>query len=233
MKSLKKFAWWLGAPVVTIVALYFVLTLSGGSSISESISFLWRFLHKPHEIGSIAPSSNKLAEALLARIPLIEGRHILEVGAGTGAVTKHLVHRLLPGDRLDVLELDVDLAGGLQNYYRGMRNVRIHHGSILQWNPGCKYDAIVSGVPFNAMKYNQVRFIFEQYRTLLNPTGVLSYFSYAGLPHIKEAFLPEKEKEDFQSIQAFLADEQREHGLDRTTVLANLPPAHVHYLSFK
>ncbi|MGD1997468.1 MAG: methyltransferase domain-containing protein [Candidatus Dependentiae bacterium] len=233
MKILKKLSWWLGTPALTIIVLYLVLVIAGGSSVGESLSFLWRFLHRPHEIGSIAPSSNKLATALLARMPEKQGRAILEVGAGTGAVTKHLVHSLRPGDSLDVLELDAELATGLQNYYRGMRNVRIHHGSILQWSPGCKYDAIISGVPFNAMKYNQVRSIFAQYRALLKPDGVLSYFSYAGLPQVKGTFLPDSEKKDFESIQEFLADEQRENGLDRTTVMANLPPAHVHYLSFR
>ena len=229
---LKKMFWWIGAPITACAALYIFVTVTGGSSITDSITFLWRFLQHPHQIGAIAPSSNKLAEALLARIPVGANRHILEVGAGTGAVTKHLVQRMLPGDRLDVIELDADLAGKLQNYYHGMRGVRVYHGSILQWSPGCKYDAIVAGVPFNAMKCNQVKAIFERYHALLKENGVLSYFSYAGLPDIKEAFLQDKEKEDFQSIQAFLADQQRTHGIDRVTVMANLPPAHVHYLAF-
>src|SRR3954452_8300024 len=57
--------------------------------------------------GALLPSSRFLARALSA--PLAGPRppwHILEVGPGTGSVTREILRRLQPGDRLDAVELN-------------------------------------------------------------------------------------------------------------------------------
>lgn len=218
--------------LLLVCGAYCVVTLSSGSSLYESFSFLWRFIRRPHEIGAIAPSSDKLAEALVGRIPAGSGRHLLEVGAGTGAVTQHIIKLLGPEDRLDIIELDQMLAERLQQRYYGLPNIRVFHGSILQWTPGWQYDAIVSGIPFNVMKFAQVKAIFERYKRLLKKGGVLSYFSYAGMADVRSMMLRDKDRDDFQIMQDFLADQKERHGYAEETIIANLPPANVYYLRF-
>src|SRR3978361_1019289 len=54
------------------------------------------------EIGAIAPSSPSLARAMTFALDRRRSpRTVLEVGAGTGAVTAALMDRLGPDDRLD------------------------------------------------------------------------------------------------------------------------------------
>lgn len=54
--------------------------------------------------GAIAPSGSRLGRALSRHVasPDARPRAILEVGPGTGAVTRHIAARLRPGDRLDL-----------------------------------------------------------------------------------------------------------------------------------
>src|SRR6185312_11129733 len=59
-----------------------------------------------HTTGAILPSSRFLARALVRpmRGPRPPWR-ILEVGPGTGSVTREIARRMLPGDRLDAVEI--------------------------------------------------------------------------------------------------------------------------------
>src|SRR5438309_7006544 len=68
------------------------------------------------DTGSLLPSSRFLARALIANLrrPRLAGR-ILEVGPGTGSVTAQIVRHMVPGDRLDAVEINehfIDLLQG-------------------------------------------------------------------------------------------------------------------------
>src|SRR5581483_4946971 len=57
--------------------------------------------------GSILPSSRFLGRALASELAGSRGPcHILEVGPGTGAVTRQILKALQPDDRLDLVELN-------------------------------------------------------------------------------------------------------------------------------
>ncbi len=65
--------------------------------------FLKRWLRRPFATGAVVPSGRLLAEAMAkATRTVIDGRpgHIVELGAGTGEVTKALLAAIpSPGDR--------------------------------------------------------------------------------------------------------------------------------------
>src|SRR5260370_26038981 len=57
--------------------------------------------------GFLLPSSRFLAHALVSELKKRRGSgRILEVGPGTGSVTAQILRLLLPGDRLDLVELN-------------------------------------------------------------------------------------------------------------------------------
>src|SRR3990172_4691780 len=73
----------------------------------------WRqFRQQFHTTGSVMPSGRFLGRALARYVAArpgggdSRGQRILEVGPGTGAVTRHIVERLGPDDRLDLVELN-------------------------------------------------------------------------------------------------------------------------------
>ena len=72
----------------------------------ESRLFLSRWLHSPMHVGSIAPSSRKLADAIARQVPMDSPGWIIELGGGTGVVTAALLRAGLAPGRLVVLERD-------------------------------------------------------------------------------------------------------------------------------
>ncbi|UCC32357.1 MAG: hypothetical protein JSU86_08750, partial [Phycisphaerales bacterium] len=77
--------------------------------------FLTSYLRKPNVVGAIAPSSRALAVALCEPYRRFRGpAKILEVGAGTGAVTRHLGSLLGDQDELDICEIHPDFADILE-----------------------------------------------------------------------------------------------------------------------
>jgi phosphatidylethanolamine/phosphatidyl-N-methylethanolamine N-methyltransferase len=72
----------------------------------ESRLFLSRWLHSPMHVGSIAPSSRRLADAIARQVPLDSPGWIIELGGGTGVVTAALLRAGLAPGRLVVIERD-------------------------------------------------------------------------------------------------------------------------------
>ena len=68
-----------------------------------------------HTTGAILPSSRFLARALVRQLrgPRPACR-ILEVGPGTGSVTCEIARRMLPGDRLDAVEINAHFVAVLR-----------------------------------------------------------------------------------------------------------------------
>ena len=59
-------------------------------NLSEKLTFLIKFMQAPSQVGSITPSSRFLAKKALEPIDWNTARAIAELGAGTGAFTKHI-----------------------------------------------------------------------------------------------------------------------------------------------
>ncbi|MDQ5940536.1 MAG: phosphatidylethanolamine/phosphatidyl-N-methylethanolamine N-methyltransferase [Candidatus Dependentiae bacterium] len=213
--------------------LYVAVCVVGGSSFVETVIFLGRFIDDPNLVGAVAPSSRLLGEALVAKVvPGIGGvgKRFLEVGPGSGAVTECLVAKLGPNDSLDLVELDPHLAQILREKYKNHPQVTLHQLSITDWRPGEPYDAVVMGIPFNALASSFVEQIWAHVLLLTKSEGVISYFSYLWLPRIKKLFLSKHKRRDFKKIQNHLAEQYRLYGVGTQRVLPNVPPAIVFYL---
>ncbi|MEI7747594.1 MAG: hypothetical protein WCI81_00820 [Chlorobiaceae bacterium] len=56
----------------------------------KKILFLKKYLQDPQSIGSVIPSSKFLGKAIYKSIKELDQTNIIEIGAGTGAITKHI-----------------------------------------------------------------------------------------------------------------------------------------------
>ena len=91
---------------------------------NENIQFLQAFLKNPGTVGSITPSSPELARRMVAGIRPNEQDVVLELGVGTGAITKFL-QDVVPNENSYLgIELDRDLVRSLKRNYPEMRIVR-------------------------------------------------------------------------------------------------------------
>jgi phospholipid N-methyltransferase len=76
--------------------------------------FFLSYLKSPDLVGAIAPSSAFLARALCRHAH--GAQHLIELGAGTGAVTSHL-RQEFPGATLVVVERDATMAAALRQRF--------------------------------------------------------------------------------------------------------------------
>src|SRR3954464_15083380 len=100
--------------------------------------------------GALLPSSRFLARALAA--PLSASRppwRILEVGPGTGSVTREVLRRLQPGDQFDAVELNGHFVQRLNlclhhdpRFIPHRHQVRIIHGPVEELPGEAMYDLI-------------------------------------------------------------------------------------------
>lgn len=83
-------------------------------SLTLSTKFFLSYLKAPRLVGAIAPSSAFLAKALCQHAR--GARHLIELGAGTGAITQYLREEF-PRATLVVVERDAPMAAALQRRF--------------------------------------------------------------------------------------------------------------------
>lgn len=133
---------------------------------------LWHYATHPRRIGAVAPSSRFLAQAMARWVPVPPGGYVLELGAGTGAVTEALLARGVPPDRLVAVETMPRLVDVLQKRFP---DVHVLQGDarqlrqLLQQRLGrdTPVAAIVSSLPLRAFSpADRHQVVHEIYRLL-------------------------------------------------------------------
>lgn len=194
-----------------------------------------------HTTGAILPSSRFLARALVRplRSPRAAWR-ILEVGPGTGAVTREIARRMLSGDRLDAVEINGHFAEWVERHVsrervfaRCREQIKIIHAAVQELPGESKYDLIVSGLPLNNFPAHEVREIFATYNRLLKPGGTLSFYEYTLVRELKTPFVDRRERRRLFRVGRVMRGYIRDYQIRRERIFINVPPATVRYLRFK
>lgn len=90
---------------------------------NENIQFLQAFLKNPAKVGAITPSSPELAQKMIEGIAPSENDIVLELGVGTGAITKFL-QDAVPNEKSYLgIELDRHLVRTLKKNYSELQIV--------------------------------------------------------------------------------------------------------------
>ena len=115
--------------------------------------FLGKFLRQGTAIASVAPSSRFLSRTTVRNIDWERATALLELGAGTGPITKVIAERAHPDCRVVVVERDHDFARLLRERFGQKPNFDVVEGNvqeldaILAERGITTVDNIVSGLP--------------------------------------------------------------------------------------
>jgi phospholipid N-methyltransferase len=208
---------------------------------AEYAQFFREFRRQFHHTGAILPSGRFLARALTRplRGPRRPGR-VLEVGPGTGSVTREIARRLLPGDRLDAVELNGNFVKLLRERLRRDRallphldQIQIIHAPVEELLGEAVYDYIVSGLPFNNFTVAEVRRVFAAYKRLLRPGGILTFFEYGLVRQLKTPFVSRPERRRLFRVGRVVGGYIRDYQVRRERIFINVPPAIVRHLQLK
>jgi phosphatidylethanolamine/phosphatidyl-N-methylethanolamine N-methyltransferase len=177
--------------------------------------FLKRWLRRPFAMGAVVPSGRLLAEALaLTALREIEGRdgHVLELGAGTGEVTKALLAAGIAADRLALVERDPELAAFLRRHFREPRIIEgdaARLPRLLEAERVSKVATVVSGLPLLSLPAEVVNGIVRGVFEALPRGAALVQFTYGPTPPV-----PKELRESLHLVGA--------HG---RRIWRNVPPA--------
>ncbi len=137
--------------------------------------FLQRFLKRPQQVGSITPSSRFLERRVIRLAGVRKATTLVELGAGTGGITRALLGAMSPEARLLCVEIDPE-------FYRVVQRIddpRLvpHLGSaadldqILAARGFPPPEAVISGIPFSTMRRDLGLRILEGISEALAPGG--------------------------------------------------------------
>lgn len=184
------------------------------------------------QVGAFAATSRIVARAVTAPLAGHAGpRRVLEVGAGTGAITRAILPHLSAADRLDLYEINAPFAAVLRHAFARTAGptVQVYEDDIEQLPAGVRYDAIVSSLPLLNMAPDKVDRVFARLLESVVPGGTLSYYDYWA----KEARVLVPGAAERRRVRAVL-DVTRgyleRYEYQRRVIFLNVPPACVHYL---
>lgn len=142
--------------------------------------FLGKFCRHGTRIASLAPSSPWLARATLRDVDWAAARVVVELGAGTGPITRAIARQARPETRVVVLERDADFARLLRERFGHLPNFDVVEGDvrdladILRARGIDQVDAVISGLPVPSFPEDLQRDLFRVVRSILAPGGKYS-----------------------------------------------------------
>ncbi len=157
--------------------------MPGGRTLRRGLAsardFTVELVRNPRSVGAICPSSPHLAAGMASLIP--DGRGlVVEIGAGTGAVTRAILNRGIPPTRLVIIERSPVFCRILREKFPGLRVIQGDAAHLCRLLPaGTMVDAVVSSLPLMSLPAATRSAILEQISRIISPHGCVIQFTYA------------------------------------------------------
>jgi phospholipid N-methyltransferase len=151
------------------------------------LSQYWKFFQlylKDHkQIGAVVPSSAILARAMLDAGRVDSAPLVVELGAGTGSVTKAILRRIAPDARLLAFEIMPELIQILRHNFDDRRLEVVPRSATelcdeLHRRGFGQVGSIISGIPFNSIAPEARSKILYAVRTCMSPEGRFVTFQH-------------------------------------------------------
>ncbi len=180
----------------------------------------WRFfqqwLRHPLTTAAITPSGRQLVRCMMDEVP-IGAQRVIELGAGTGVMTRALIaHGVEPANLLTV-EMNADLASHLRTAFPAAHVLCADACRLPELAAGIGYlaeapaDTVVSSLGLLSMSSRLQRDILSAAFACMKPDGRFIQFTYGPRPPVRRD----------------VANELGLHARRCATVFRNLPPATV------
>lgn len=183
-------------------------------NIRDGLDFFLLWLRRPGELGAVLPSSPRLARAMAAEIdPGVPGA-VVELGAGTGSVTRAILDAGVAATDLIVVEREARFCHLIGRRFPGVGVLEADACNLAKTLAAAgvwRARAVVSSLPLVSMAEQARHRIADQVFATLGPGGTLVQFTYAPTPP-----LPRR-----------TCDSLGLAGARRSWVGLNLPPAFV------
>lgn len=149
--------------------------------IAEHLMFLGKFLRNPRNVGSVSPSSRALAQEMARAVPIDPAAIVVELGPGTGALTRSVIEVLAPGERFLAIDIDAEFCANLRKRWP---QIDAECGSaadmpaMLAARGWSGVNHVLSGLPFASLPAAVSRAILAAVSASLVPGGTFTTFQY-------------------------------------------------------
>ncbi len=179
--------------------------------------FLGGVLRNPKSFSTLFPTGDYLSEKLAHLAQLETRSSVLELGAGSGAITATLLKHLSPDAEFCGLELDAQLVEHLKNQFPPHRFEEGSATRITEIFHGQTFETIIASLPWTLFDNSEKREIISEIQKSLTEDGELIFFITKHVDHTSSA----KELKTLFEQENF----EIETG---PSVWLNLPPANLY-----
>lgn len=206
--------------------------------LKEQVVIFSEFLRSFRETGELLPTSRAAAMQLLRPLQNKPGpRRILEIGAGTGAISKEILPCLRPEDRLILCEINKRLFSILQlqlsrskEFKARQHQVDFFCGPFQDLREDCKFDAFICSLPFLNFDSCLVAEVFDKIERLASPGAQMSYYEFSGFRLFGKLIGLPSRRARIKAVDETLCKCALSKKIDTARVWQSLPPIDVHIL---
>lgn len=149
-------------------------------TIESILLFLRRWLAHPLRMGSVVPSSKALCSRLVKYGWPDPGKMVLELGAGTGVVSRAFLDAGLAPERLIVVEIDSDMVRHLRDTLPGVTVIEGDARTLKDLLPvgfQGRISSVICGIPLVLLPLTEQRRFTSAMESVAPGRGFL-HFSY-------------------------------------------------------
>ncbi len=169
-----------------------------GQDIANAGLFFRRWMANPLQMGSIVPSSPALCRRLVAQTRAAPDQIVVELGAGTGVVSRALIESGLPPERLTVIEIVPDMADHLRQALPGAQVIEgdaRRLPSLIPPELHGRIGTVIVGIPLVLLPVAEQRRFIDAIQAVAPGVGFIlySYCVTSPLPWKKHGLVPRRE----------------------------------------
>ena len=180
----------------------------------DEIRFIKGMISTPKTVGAIMPTSARMASRMASIIDTGSGLPVLELGPGTGVITKAILDKGVKPENLVSVEYSSEFVRHLRGKYPGVNFINGDAFSLaetLESYRGQKFDCVISGIPLLNFPMHQRVKLIEDLLKLIPVGRPIVQFSYGPVS-------PVVARPDSYTIKHF------------DFIVRNIPPAQIwHY----
>jgi len=175
-----------------------VVASRAGYSTANPLMFFRRWLANPLQMGSVVPSSAALCQRVVRHTRRAADEAILELGAGTGVISRALLESGVPPERLIVVEIVRDMVEHLRSV---LPDVLVIEGDARKladlvprhWHG--RIGSVVCGIPLVLLPRAEQRRFIDAIEAVAPGRGFLhySYCVTSPLPYRRHALAARRE----------------------------------------
>ena len=136
-----------------------------------------------HVTASVFPSSRFLAMAMLEQVDFRSACTVVELGSGTGVITREILRRMTSDSRLFALEINGNFVRHLRAHCKDPRLMLLEADAAdlmhqLRKHKAGRVHAVISSLGLTCMSPDQRGRIVQLVKECLAPCGIMTQFQY-------------------------------------------------------